>query len=165
MIGEVGVSPIYEAVFRRGGGNLKDDTEIWNYANIIVPTVDLIEVPRFKSLDGLGGAAVRGVATLPLTEAASSEKKVWTPCRPALASPLLGKPINTRASRLESWLGFSRRRAFCVASRAPGDGGRGAGFIVWATARGIVGMLQDETTGPKARLACAHDYGVRSLLV
>jgi hypothetical protein len=35
-----------------------------------------------------------------------------------------------------------------VAARAVGDGGRGAGFIAWATARGIVGTLTEDTTGP-----------------
>jgi hypothetical protein len=35
-----------------------------------------------------------------------------------------------------------------VASRAPGEGGRGAGFIACATVRGIVGMLHEEMTGP-----------------
>lgn len=36
---------------------------------------------------------------------------------------------NTCASRWVSWFGFSGRIAFCVAARAPGDGGLGAGFI------------------------------------
>jgi len=58
-----------------------------------------------------------------------------------------GSPIRMRASRLDSWLGFSRRSAFCVASRAVGDGGRGEGFIACATIRGIVGILQDDMTG------------------
>jgi len=35
-----------------------------------------------------------------------------------------------------------------VASRAVGDGGRGAGFIACATIKGMVGMLHDDTTGP-----------------
>ena len=35
-----------------------------------------------------------------------------------------------------------------MASRAVGEGGRGAGFIVCATAKGIVGMLHEDTTGP-----------------
>lgn len=34
-----------------------------------------------------------------------------------------------------------------MASRCEGEGGRGAGFMVCATARGIVGMLHDEITG------------------
>ena len=35
-----------------------------------------------------------------------------------------------------------------MASRAVGEGGRGAGFIVCATAKGIVGILHEDTTGP-----------------
>jgi hypothetical protein len=58
-----------------------------------------------------------------------------------------------RASRLDSWLGLSRRRAFCVASRAVGDGGRGDGFIACATIRGIVGILQDDMTGSTSPLS------------
>ena len=38
--------------------------------------------------------------------------------------------------------------ARCVAARAFGDGGRGAGFMAWATAKGIVGTLTEDTTGP-----------------
>jgi hypothetical protein len=55
-------------------------------------------------------------------------------------------PIRIFASRVLSWFGFSRRVARWAASRAPGDGGRGAGFIVCATASGIVGMFTDEIT-------------------
>jgi hypothetical protein len=43
---------------------------------------------------------------------------------------------------------FSRRVARWVAARAVGDGGRGAGFMAWATARGMVGTLTEDTTGP-----------------
>jgi hypothetical protein len=38
-------------------------------------------------------------------------------------------PIRISASRVESWFVFSRLIARCVAALAPGDGGRGAGFI------------------------------------
>lgn len=34
-----------------------------------------------------------------------------------------------------------------MASRAVGEGGRGAGFMAWATVKGMVGILLDETTG------------------
>ena len=37
--------------------------------------------------------------------------------------------INTCASHEDSWFGVSRPKAFCVAARAVGDGGRGAGFM------------------------------------
>ena len=67
----------------------------------------------------------------------------------------LVSPMRMRASRVDSWFGFSRRRAFCVAARWVGDGGRGAGFMVCATARGIVGMLQDEITG-SAKIRCCQ---------
>jgi hypothetical protein len=56
-------------------------------------------------------------------------------------------PIKISASRVESWFVFSRLIARCVAALAPGDGGRGAGFIAWATARGMVGTLTEDTTG------------------
>ena len=62
-------------------------------------------------------------------------------------SPVEPTPMRTWASRVLSWLVFSRRRAFWVAARCVGEGGRGAGFIAWATCRGIVGMLTDDTTG------------------
>lgn len=38
-----------------------------------------------------------------------------------------------------------------MASRAVGDGGRGAGFMACATTRGIVGILHDEMTGSTER--------------
>ena len=65
-----------------------------------------------------------------------------------------GSPMRMRASRVESWLGFSRRSAFCVAARAVGDGGLGAGFIACATVSGMVGMLTEDTTGSVK--ACGH---------
>jgi hypothetical protein len=37
--------------------------------------------------------------------------------------------------------------ARCVAARAVGDGGRGAGFMACATAKGIVGTFTEDTTG------------------
>lgn len=69
-----------------------------------------------------------------------------------------GSPMSTRASLLESWLGFSLRRAFCVAARAEGEGGRGAGFIACATVRGIVGILQDDTTGSEKTYLSTNHY-------
>ena len=57
--------------------------------------------------------------------------------------------IRISASRVESWFVFSHRIiARWVVARAVGDGGRGAGFIAWATARGIVGTLTEDATGP-----------------
>lgn len=76
-----------------------------------------------------------------------SEKKVSTRVRSSFEVTENPFIIRTLASRVDSWLGFSRRRAFCVAARAVGEGGRGAGFMAWATMRGIVGILQEETTG------------------
>jgi hypothetical protein len=38
--------------------------------------------------------------------------------------------------------------ARCVAARAVGDGGRGAGFMACATANGMVGTFTEDTTGP-----------------
>ena len=55
--------------------------------------------------------------------------------------------MRIRASRVESWFGFSRRNAFCVAARAVGEGGLGAGFIACATVSGMVGILTEDTTG------------------
>ena len=52
-------------------------------------------------------------------------------------------------SRTDGSLVFSRRRALCVAARAEGDGGRGAGFIAWATTKGIVGILHEDITGSR----------------
>lgn len=63
---------------------------------------------------------------------------------------------STCASRLESWFGFSRLRAFWVAARCEGEGGRGAGFMAWATVSGMVGMLHDETTGPGLRISTRY---------
>ena len=60
-------------------------------------------------------------------------------------------PIKISASRVESWFVFSRLIARCVAALAPGDGGRGAGFIAWATARGMVGTLTEDTTGSRRK--------------
>ena len=42
---------------------------------------------------------------------------------------------------------FSRRGASREASRWAGDGERGAGFVVYATASGMVGMLHGDMTG------------------
>jgi hypothetical protein len=109
------------------------------------------------SLEGLGGAGVGGACGGKDPRMASSLKSVTASFEKndsnlrrsfSFSSPEgAGSPIRTRASRLESWLGFSRRRAFCVASRAVGDGGRGAGFMACATVRGIVGILHDDITG------------------
>jgi hypothetical protein len=59
------------------------------------------------------------------------------------------KPVSmsTRASRVDGWSVFSRLIARCVAARAVGEGGRGAGFIACATIKGMVGILTDDTTG------------------
>lgn len=132
-------------------------------------TVDLTEFIRLISLDGRGGAGPFGVVGsallpgIPFAKASSEKKDVPLPSPdilPSLTLPLdgeagfdaplppFGNPMRTRASRLESWWGFSRRSAFWVASLAPGDGGRGAGFIAWATMSGIVGILHEDTTGP-----------------
>ena len=44
-----------------------------------------------------------------------------------------------------------------MAARAEGEGGRGAGFIACATVKGIVGILQDDTTGAIERRSLASD--------
>ncbi len=59
--------------------------------------------------------------------------------------------MSTLASRVDrppaSW-----REALWAAAIAVGEGGRGAGFMACATIKGIVGMLQDEITGPSKGL-------------
>ncbi len=110
---------------------------------------------RLSSRDGRGGAGLLGVAkdfpeSAPLIETASFVKNDSSLVRSPPFDPfsLLGIPKRrTWASRWESCSGFSLRRAFCVASRAVGEGGRGAGFIACATVRGIVGMLHEDMTG------------------
>ena len=100
------------------------------------------------SLEGLGGADTFFGVSLAgcFAPIASLLKNESNRARSSLASLPL-RPISTRASRLDSWSGCSRRIAFCVAARAEGDGGRGAGFIACATTSGIVGMLHEDTTG------------------
>lgn len=83
---------------------------------------------------------------------------------PPLSCPLLGGVVGAMlirisASRVESWFVFSRRIARWVAARAVGDGGRGAGFIAWATDRGIVGTLTEDTTGPVCTRIESHRQG------
>lgn len=116
---------------------------------------------RRDSLAGLGGAlfgfGVDAPDTLPLlidsTAVESIEfRRLWER-RVELSSvppPSEGEgnPMRMRASRLESWFGFSRLYDFWVAARCVGEGGLGAGFMACATVSGMVGMLQDETTAP-----------------
>lgn len=67
---------------------------------------------------------------------------------PFLRSSEDGRPMRIQASPLDSWFGFSLLKAFCVASRAVGEGGRGAGFTAWATSNVIVAIiLTDDMTG------------------
>jgi hypothetical protein len=121
-------------------------------------TAVLASLSLRSSLEGLGGAidielAFGVVADLgvggPMLLLESTVLSVNTASNLVLSFPSsLEIPISTRASRLESWLGFSRRIAFCVAARWVGDGGRGAGFIACATTRGMVEMFTDDMTGP-----------------
>jgi hypothetical protein len=90
-----------------------------------------IDRPKFIlpiRLDGRGGAGILGVERLlsPSTVAASL-KKDSNPACSSLTS-VASRP-KTRVSRVDSFSVFFRRRALCIASRAEGDGGRGAGFI------------------------------------
>ena len=85
----------------------------------------------------------------PSTVAALLEKES-NPARSSLTSVAL-RP-KTRVSRVDSCSVFSRRSALCVAARAEGEGGRGAGFMACATTRGIVGILQEDTTGSRGRI-------------
>jgi hypothetical protein len=123
------------------------------------------------SLDGLGGTGI-GIGVgggesettrapsfiglkFELYSAAASSEKNDSNLRRSLSfsSPDgAGSPISTRASRLDNLSGFSRSRAFCIASRAVGDGGRGAGFMACATISGIVGMLHDDITGSNTKV-------------
>jgi hypothetical protein len=115
--------------------------------------VDFVDAFCLNSLGGRTG----GVCTFGLVDgemgstASSSLKKDSTRRRPP-DEGAGGMPIKISASRVDSWFVFSRLMARCVAARAFGDGGRGAGFIAWATARGMVGTLTEDTTGP----ACAR---------
>lgn len=120
----------------------------------------LIVLSRRCSLEGRGGAGDLGTPADigSLLATASLLKNDSRRALSSLPSALDGRPIRIRASRLDSWLGFSRRRAFWVASRAVGDGGRGAGFIACATIRGMVGMLHDEMTGSKITVSFMEQY-------
>jgi hypothetical protein len=91
-------------------------------------TTDRTELILPNCLDGRGGAEPFGDEGLlsPSTIAALLEKESIR-ARLSLTSEAL-RP-NIRVSRLDSWSVFSRRRAICIASRAEGDGGRGAGSI------------------------------------
>jgi hypothetical protein len=114
---------------------------------------------RRGSLDGRGGAFLEFLAAAPpypfspsstgCMKSESSLLLLLLSCPSSMRIPFSedGRPMRTRASRDESWLGFSRRSAFCIAARAVGDGGLGAGFIACATVSGIVGMLTEDTTG------------------
>ena len=112
---------------------------------------------RRDSLDGRGGALLKLFAPpcpFSLVSAGWFAKKdssltrsLSCPSSTRVALSEDGSPMRMRASRVESWLGFSRRSAFCVAARAVGEGGLGAGFIACATVSGIVGMLTEDTTG------------------
>lgn len=111
---------------------------------------------RRPSLDGRGGALL---ALFDIPPPFSLVSKGWvakkdssltrSSCPSSIRGALSedGSPMRMRASRVESWLGFSRRSAFCVAARAVGEGGLGAGFIACATVSGMVGMLTEDTTG------------------
>jgi hypothetical protein len=110
-----------------------------------------VEFERRISRDGRAGGAnellVVGGAEDKTLGRSSSPKTESARARSSLGA--VGIPISTRASRVDRWLVSSRRIALCVASRAEGDGGRGAGFIVCATTRGIVEILHEEMTGSK----------------
>jgi hypothetical protein len=114
---------------------------------------------RRVSLDGRGGALLEFIVVAPpcpfsLVSAGWFAKKdssltrsLSCPSSVRVALSEDGSPMRMRASRVESWLGFSRRSAFCVAARAVGEGGLGPGFIACATVSGMVGMLTEDTTG------------------
>ncbi len=117
---------------------------------------------RRNSREGRGGTGLLGdtaffvfIATGDsgsFVETVSFVKKDSSLARSPFGS-LLGIPMrSTCASRLDSWCGFSLRMAFCVASRAVGEGGRGAGFIACATVKGMVGILHDDITGSAGTL-------------
>ena len=91
-------------------------------------TTDRTELILPNCLDGRGGAEPFGDEGLlsPSEIAALLEKESILAC-PSLTSAAL-KP-KTRVSRLDSCSVLSRRSAICIASRAEGDGGRGAGSI------------------------------------
>ena len=78
-------------------------------------------------LDGRGGTEAFGDEGLLSPSVAALLKKESNRARSSLASVTLRPKI--RVSRVDSCSTFSRRRALCVAARAEGDGGRGAGFI------------------------------------
>ena len=108
---------------------------------------------RRSSRDGRGGAGLLGDVDFWMGDSGSLVETVSFVKNDSslVRSPfwfLLGIPMrSTCASRLDSWFGFSLRSAFCVASRAVGEGGRGAGFIACATVKGMVGMLHEDMTG------------------
>lgn len=51
-----------------------------------------------------------------------------------------------------------------MAARAKGEGGRGDGFIAWATVKGIVGMLLEDTTGPRELIRYYDIYIIMRIL-
>lgn len=60
-------------------------------------------------------------------------------------------PISFAASDAESELGLVVRDAFCIRMASVGEGGRGGGFIVCATASGMVLIFEDDVTGATSR--------------
>ena len=83
-------------------------------------------------LDGRGGAEAFGDEGLlsPSTIAVLLKKgSIRVSARSSLKSESETLRPRIRVSRVVSCSVLSRRRALCVAARAEGDGGRGAGFI------------------------------------
>ena len=83
-------------------------------------------------LDGRGGAEACGDEGLLCPSGMAALLKKGSICDSVRSSlkfeSVILKP-KTRVSREVSCSVLSRRRALCVAARAEGDGGRGAGFI------------------------------------
>ena len=95
-------------------------------------TMDRPEFILPNCLAGRGGADAlvgdEGLLSATFFVVTASLKKESNRPRSSLTS-ITCRPIRTRVSRVDNCSVFSRRRALCVASRAEGDGGRGAGFI------------------------------------
>jgi hypothetical protein len=144
----VGVCPLNQTfVHRRRLINVQVKTIAQSPIKPLTACCELIR------LVGLGGAADWGDAgtepvPLPLSMA-SVVKNESNRARSSFGPSLVAKPVSmrTRASRVDGWSVFSRLIARCVAARAVGDGGRGAGFMACATIKGMVGILHEETTG------------------
>ena len=91
-------------------------------------TTDRTELILPNCLDGRGGTEPFGdEGLLSPSGIATLLEKESIRTRPSLTSAALKPKI--RVSRLDNCSVFSRRSAICIASRAEGDGGRGAGSM------------------------------------